>query len=212
MKKIILVLSIIFLCSCSLFNEVDDVFIKNYLNNKYGDDITFTLSHMNTCNLMSMDSCEAYYTASDAEGEIFVTWTTTDGSDIKDDYLFKKYDKQLNTYYKNILSKVIDSNFKIEVFSNKSDYEWDNLSFDEFVKYKYLNSVISIHIASKNIDISELSDSIKSILKKNDITNVYGLYITTYNNGCDLTDVSKCQKINSSYVEVKIVENNKIVW
>lgn len=207
MKKIVVIMMIFLLCSCTLTNAVDDPFIQVYLTNKYGSDVTFEKAHADECNLLHMDECSAYYKASDAEDEIYIMWSKADGSDIKDDYLFKKYKKELVSYYTKLFDKVINSKYKLEVFSNKSDYKWEeNLKFEDFIKYENLNSVISLHIASKDLDISSLAESIKTLLKNNKIKNVAAVYITTYNNGCSLEDVSKCKKINSSYIEIKIVE------
>ena len=208
MKKVLLVFLILLLSACTLGNEVDEIFIQNYLNNKYGEDIVFTPVYTSSCKIYELGKCRSTFTSSDLENkEIQIFWTKEDGSDLKDDYLFKKYESNLKDYYNNLLSSSMNGNYKLEVMANKSDYNWDkNLSFEEFLKYENLNLAISINIANSSEDINLLGERIKSVLKQNNVSNVASLYLTSYNDECSLDNVSSCTKVNSIYVEVKIVE------
>lgn len=209
MKKVILLFVILLLFGCTSPTGVDSIFIKEYLNNKYGDDITFTLSHMESCSTLVYESCTAFFTASDLgeDKEIYVVWNELDGSDMRDDYLFKKYDSQLREYYKNLISKVVKNKFTIDVQSNKSDLSWDkNLTFEEFLKFEKLNLGISINIANNDEDITSIGDDLKALFKKNKLKNISSLYITTYKKGCNLEELDKCKKVNSAYIEVKITD------
>ena len=208
MKKVILLCLTLLLFGCTNPVGVDSLFIQEYLNNKYGDDITFTLSHMESCSTLVYDSCTAFFNASDLEDkEVYVVWNELDGSDIRDDYLFKKYDTQLREYYINLISKVVKNNFTIDVQSNKSDLSWDkNLTFDEFLKFEKLNLGISINIANNDEDINSIAEDLKALFIKNKLRNISSLYITTYKKGCNLSDLDNCKKVNSIYVEVKITD------
>ena len=148
MKKVIIVLLALMLCACNPFEFVDEEYITNYLNEKYGDDIEFTPLYKSSCKLFEAGVCRASYTASDLDNmEIHVIWTEKSGLDMKDDYLFKKYDQELKNYYTNILR---DSayRFKISEISNKSDYAWHtNLTFDDFIKYEKLKGDSRVGVA-----------------------------------------------------------------
>ncbi len=209
MKKIVLFLIIfLFLCGWELTSSVDEIFITDYLNNKYGEDIEFTPMYMSSCKIYENGTCRASFTASDTgDNEIHIIWTKKDGSDMKDDYLFLKYDKQLKSYYTNLIKNVTSNKFVINEISNKSDYKWEkNLSFDEFIKYENLNSGLSINIANSSVDLNKFAESIKNYFNSKKINNVASLFITSYNNGCDLNNTNNCKKANSIYYEVKIVE------
>ena len=208
MKKIIIfIICLVFLCGCAI-NIVDEVYITNYLNEKYGDDITFTPMYTSSCKIYENGTCRASFTASDTEdNEIHIIWNKKDGSDLRDDYLFLKYDKELKAYYTGLINDVTNSKFVINEISNKSDYLWEkNLSFDEFIKYENLNSGISINIANSSIDLNKFAESIKNYFNSKKINNVASLFITSYNNGCNLNNTDNCKKVNSIYYEVKIVE------
>ena len=208
MKKLILfMICLIFLCGCA-FNVVDEIFITNYLNEKYGDDIKFTPMYTSSCKIYENGTCRASFTSSDTnEKEIHVIWKKKDGSDIKDDYLFLKYDNELKSYYTSLIKDVTNSKFVINEISNKSDYNWDKkLSFDEFIKYENLNTGITINIANSSINLNTFAESIKDHFNSKKINNVASLFLTSYNNGCDLNNVNNCKKANSIYYEVKIVE------
>ena len=209
MKKVVLFLTcLVFLCGCEMLGNVDEVDIANYLNAKYGDDIEFTPMYTSSCKLYENGTCRASFKASDTgENEIHIIWNKKDGSDLRDDYLFLKYDSQLKAYYTGLIKDVTKSKFVINEISNKSDYLWDkNLSFDEFIKYDNLNSGITINIANADLDLNEFAESIKDYFNSKNITNVASLFITSYNNGCNLDNTDGCTKANSIYYEVKIVE------
>lgn len=209
MKKVLLILiSILFLYGCGILDFVDEETITNYLNDKYGNDIVFTPMYTSSCKIYETGTCRASFTASDTgDMEIHIIWTKENGSDMKDDYLFNKYDSEIKSYYTSLIRDVLSSKFKVTDISNKSDYNWDKLlTFDEFIKYENLNSGISINIANDNIDLNLVAESIKEYFESKKINNVASLYIANYNNGCDLDNIDKCTKINSIYYEVKIVE------
>lgn len=208
MKKIIIFLLIFVLCACDTFNVVDEEFINNYLTEKYGSDIKFTPMYTSSCKVYEAGTCRASFTSSlTAENEIHIIWNKKDGSDIRDDFLFLKYDKELKDYYTRIIKNDINNRFIISEITNKSDYKWDkDLSFDDFIKYENLNTGIAINISSEDIDLNELADSIKKTLADSKINNVASLYLTSFNDGCNLDDVTSCKKSNSIYYEVKIVE------
>lgn len=209
MKKIVLFLiCFVFLCGCEFMSMVDEEFITNYLNEKYGDDIEFTPMYTSSCKIYENGTCRASFTASDTgENEIHIIWNKKNGSDMRDDYLFLKYDKELKSYYTNLINDVTNSKFKIQEISNKSDYLWkENLKFDDFIKYENLNSGLSINIANSSIDLNSFAESIKDYFKSKKINNVASLFLTSYNNGCDLNNIDSCKKANSIYFEVKIVE------
>ena len=209
MKKIIILLiCLVLLCGCEFMSVVDEVYITNYLNEKYGYNIEFTPMYTSSCKIYENGTCRASFTASDTgEDEIHVLWNKKDGSDLRDDYLFLKYDKEIKSYYTTLINGVTNSRFIITEISNKSDYLWtENLTFDEFIKYENLNSGITINIADSNINLTEFAESIKEYFKNKKINNVASLFITSYNNGCDLHNTDTCKKVNSIYFEVKIVE------
>ena len=208
MKKYLIFLLIVFLCGCSVVNIVDEDFITNYLSLKYGEDITFTPMYTSSCKIYEAGTCRASFTSSiTGENEIHIIWNEKDGSDLRDDFLFLKYDKELKDYYKKVINNDIDGKFTISEISNKSDYKWEkNLSFDEFIKYENLNTGIAINIANEDADLNVIADNIKKTLIENKNTNVASLYLTSFNNSCNLDDVSSCEKKNSIYFEVKIVE------
>ncbi len=208
MKKIVILFLTLFVCGCTVFNSVDELFITSYLNEKYGSDIEFTPMYTSSCKVYEAGTCRASYTSSvTGENEIHVIWNEKDGSDIRDDFLFLKYDSELKDYYKKLINNNIDNRFIISEISNKSDYKWDkNLTFDEFIKYENLNTGIAINIAGEEEDLNALAESIKQNFLNNKINNVASLYITEFESGCNLNDVSSCKKVNSIYFEVKIVE------
>ena len=212
MKKIILVFfAILFslcLTGCDMLETVDEETITHYLNNKYGDDIKFTPLYKSSCKVYELGKCRSSFTSDDLKDkEIHIFWNESDGSDMKDDYLFKKYETELENYYSNLFKGSIVGNYELTVPSNKSDYNWKKmLTFDEFVKYDNLNPAISINIVNDSIDIKVLSEHLKDVLKNNNISNVASLYLANYENGCDLNDIKSCKKVNSIYDEVKIVE------
>ena len=209
MKKFILIICLFLLCACETVNKVDEMFITDYLNNKYGEDITFTPKYISSCRIYELGKCRASYQASNLKDkEIQIIWTKEDGSDMKDDYLFQKYEGTLNKYYAKLFSSLISGNYKLVIMANQSDYAWEkNLTYEEFFKYENLNLAISINIANNNVDLTSLGERIKDILKSNNIKNVASLYLTNYNSSCNLNDLSKCTKVSTTYVEVKIVES-----
>ena len=208
MKKYLLIICILFLSACSFVNVVDEVYITNYLNEKYGSDIEFTPMYTSSCNVFENGTCRASFTSSDTEDkEIHIIWNQNDGSDLRDDYLFLKYDKELKDYYSKLLKNAINYNFNITEISNKSDYLWkESLEFDKFIKYENLNSGIAIDLNAGEIDLNQLGDKIKEYFNSKGVNNVASLYLTTYKSGCDLSHTESCKKINSIYYEVKIVE------
>jgi len=208
MKKFLILICILFISGCTLIDSVDEIFITNYLNNKYGNDIKFTPMYTSSCKIYEEGTCRASYKASDTEdNEIHIIWNKQDGSDMRDDYLFLKYNDKLKEYYTNLIKKATNVKFVISEISNKSDYKWDkSLGFDEFIKYENLNTGIAINVSSSDIDLNQLGDTIKEYFKSQNINNVASFYLTNYDNTCDLNNTSNCNKINSIFYEVKIVE------
>ena len=208
MKKIIILIAIIFLCGCSVMGLDDEEDIINYLNDKYGDDIEFTPMYTSSCKVYEAGTCRASFTSSiTGENEIHIIWNKKDGSDLRDDFLFLKYDKEFKEYYTNIIKNDIDGKFTISEITNRSDYLWDkDLPFNEFIKYENLNTGIAINIANEELDLNVLAETLKETLINSDNKNVASLYLTSFNDSCNLDDVSSCEKINSIYFEVKIVE------
>lgn len=208
MKKILLGLMILMLCGCSVLGEVDEEQITNYLNKKYGDDIKFTSLYKSSCKVYELGRCRATFTSDDLEDkEIQIFWNEDDGSDMKDDYLYKKYESELVSYYTKLFKGSINGNFELKLLANKSDYNWKKmLTFDEFLKYDNLNLAISINVVNEDIDINVLVEQLKNVLKNNNISNVASLYLANYKSGCNLNDIKSCKKVNSIYNEVKIVE------
>ena len=208
MKKFLILFFMFIICGCELINGIDETFITDYLNKKYGDDITFTPNYKSSCKVYETGKCRASYSASNLKDkEIQIIWTKEDGSDMKDDYLFQKYENTLNKYYSKLFQSSINGNYKLDILANQSDYNWDtNLKYEEFFKYENLNLAISINIANDNVDLSTLGNTLKTILKNNKISNVASLYLTNYNSGCNLNKLNSCKKVNSTYIEVKIVE------
>ena len=207
MKKIIIVISILLLCGCKYVNGVDNNLILNYLNNNYGEENKFEYSHDGICNLYETGYCSSYYKSSDLKYEIYVVWYDGDGMNMKDDYLFKKYQDQIAAYYKKLFDPYIDGTFTIEVLSQNSDMNWDkDATFEEILKYDRLNLSIGVNIISNDKDTTDLGESLKGAIEKKKIKNVSSLYVTTYKKGCNLEDKDNCKKVNSSYIEVKITD------
>ncbi len=211
MKKVLLVLSIFMLCACQYINSVGDYYIKNYLNKSYGEDKIFAFSEDGQCDLSQLGYCSAYYKASDLTEDVYVVWYDGDGMDIRDDYLFKKYKTDIKNYYQTFFSKTIRSNFSVEVLSQKSDMRWPkDAKPNDILNYEDLNLSLRINIASDDNDTTSLGEALKNLVNGRDVRNVASLYLISYNKGCNLNEVNKCKKVNSSYIEVKIVEDKQV--
>jgi hypothetical protein len=210
MKKILIIISILLLCSCKYVNGVNESFVINYLKSNYGEDKIFVFSSESTCDLYQLGYCSAYYKASDIEDEIYVIWYDGNGNDIRDDYLFKKYKSEIKDYYYNLFSKEIKSKFNVEILSSKSDYKYGKDSkFDDILNYENLNLSLKVNIASDDNETTKLGETLKNVINNRKVKNVSSLYLTSYQKNCNLNDVSNCKKINSSYIEVKITEDKQ---
>ena len=142
MKKVLLIICILLICGCNKITGVDEMFITDYLNNKYGDDITFTPKYKSSCRIYDLGKCRASFEASNLQDkEIQVIWTKEDGSDMKDDYLFQKYESTLNKYYSKLFQNLISGTYKLDIMANQSDYGWDkNLTYEEFFKLSAIDN------------------------------------------------------------------------
>ena len=208
MKKLLIVLSVLLLCSCEFVNGVNNFFIMDYLKKSYGEDVTFTYSQDGTCELYQVGYCSAYYNASDLDEEVYVVWYDGNGNDMRDDYLFKKYKNQIRKYYDDMFSSVISNKYKVEIATQKSDMLWKkDAKYEDILNYENLNLSLTLDIVSDEADTMNLGETLKDLINTRKVKNVSSLYITTYNRGCNLDDVSKCTKVNSSYIEVKITED-----
>lgn len=211
MKKVLLVICVFLLSACQYVNSVNDSFIKNYLKTNYGEEKEYAFSEKGPCDLYEMGYCSAYYKASDVVEDIYVVWYDGDGMDIRDDYLFKKYKSDLKNYYYSYFSKAINSKYDVEILSQKSDMKWaKDAKANDILNYEDLNLSIKINIASDNNDTTALGETLKNLVNERKVRNVASLYLTSYNRNCNLNDISKCKKINSSYIEVKIVEDKQV--
>ena len=185
--------------------------MKNYLKKSYGEEKEFIFSEEGNCDLYQLGYCSKYYKASDVKDDVYVVWYDGDGMDIRDDYLFKKYKKDIRDYYYSFFSKTIKNRYDVEVLSQKSDMLWKkDASINDILNYEDLNLSLRIIIASDDNDTSSLGEKIKNLVNSRDVKNVSSLYLISYNKGCNLSDVINCKKVNSSYIEVKIVEDKKI--
>jgi len=211
MKKVLLLLiSILLLSACKYINNVNDSYIVNYLKTNYGEEKEYRLSENGTCDLYQIGYCSAYYKASDIKEDIYVVWYDGDGMDIRDDYLFKKYKSDIRDYYYNYFSKTINGKYNVEILSQKSDLNWQkNSKANDILNYEKLNLSMQINIANDDVDTSSIGETLKNLINERKVRNVSSIYVTSYNRGCNLEDTSKCKKINSSYIEVKITEEEK---
>ena len=206
-KVIVLLLCVLMLSGCKYINSVDNNLIVTYLNNKYGSDNNFEYAHEGICNLYEMGYCSSYFTATSLKDEIYVIWTDGSGMDMKDDYLFKKYQNQIADFYSKLFDSAIDGKYQIEILSQKSDMNWDkDATFEDILHYDRLNLSIGVNIISNDKDTTPLGEELKSRIEKKKMKNVSSLYVTTYNKGCDLNNKDNCKKVNSSYIEVKITD------
>ena len=211
MKKVLIGICILLLCACQYINSVGEYYVINYLNKSYGEDKIFAFSEDGQCDLTQLGLCSAYYKAIDLEEDIYVVWYDGDGMDIRDDYLFKKYKNDIRDYYYNYFSKTIRSNYNVEVLSQKSDMKWKkDAKANDILNYEDLNLSLRINIASDDSDTTSLGETLKNLVNSRDVRNVASLYLISYNKGCNLDELSKCKKVNSSYIEVKIVEDKQV--
>lgn len=208
MKKIILVFCLLLLCACKTINSVSEPYVINYLKKSYGEEKEFRFSSEAACDLYNLGYCSAYYQAGDLEEDVYVVWYDGDGLDMRDDYLFKKYKSDIKRYYTNYFSNTIYNRYNVEVLSAKTDYLWKkDAKANDILNYENLNLSLKIDIIANDTDTTGLGETLKNLINQRKVKNVSSLYLTTFKQGCNLNETDKCKKVNSSYIEVKITED-----
>ena len=95
-------------------NYVESNDVLDYLNNKYGEEINFSLSSKE-CDTQS-NVCYYYFTEQNLNGKIFTVETEVDSSgskNFKDTYISVKYDEKLKEEYSTYYSKILNEGFII---------------------------------------------------------------------------------------------------
>lgn len=178
----ILIVMVATITGCSVYNHVKKDDVQKYLENKYGEEEEFYFVEKGYCNLFEVGTCSYYYSSSRLESDekFLVEWTDGYGKNIYDDYINKKYQPQIEEYYDDLLSSVLDFDYKITVTSVYYDFE-PTITFNNYLKAKDLNASIIIKTKEQNLNIEKLSSDIIDIINKNEINNIKNLSIEQYN-------------------------------
>lgn len=124
--------------------EQDDVL--EYLNNKYGEEIQFSLSSKE-CDPQS-NVCYYYFTEQNLNGKIFTVETEVDSSgskNFKDTYISIKYDEKLKDEYSAYYSKILNEGFIISSIYISDGYNIPSVSYDEYSNL-LTNKEISVYL------------------------------------------------------------------
>ena len=158
---------------CSLISKIDVKEYQDYLENKYGKDKGFYMVEQSDCNWFELGTCSYLFSAADLNGQTFeITGEVSSrGNIFYEQYIGAKYNKDLEEYYRNLLSNVFNFNYTINISTNYDNIDPD-ISFDDYLKYDKLDLGITINTNNDNINITSIESEINNIIYTNQIKNV----------------------------------------
>lgn len=144
--------------------------VLDYLNNKYGEEINFSLSSKK-CSTQS-NTCYYYFTEQNLNGEIFVVKAEVDSSgskNFKDTYISVKYDKRLKEEYSAYFSTILNEGFNISFINIFDSYNIPSISYSEYRNLLidkelsiYLQPTLKLDLSNKYFHLKTTDKSVKN--------------------------------------------------